>query len=80
LQFNADELRGATPRCVFAMRVVKRLAAALVAVVALLGVVYLGGLSGREDRSLFLFGIVAALVAPMVLGLIEYALSLRDRH
>lgn len=61
------------------MKILKRLAAALLALALLAGVVYLGILSGRENKFVVWFGIASAIVAPVGLTLFGYALASGDR-
>ncbi|HTC95967.1 MAG TPA: hypothetical protein VK699_21175 [Terriglobales bacterium] len=57
------------------MKVLLRLSAALLALVLLAGVVYLGILSGRDNKFVVWFGIASAIVAPVGLALLGYALT-----
>lgn len=61
------------------MKIVKRLAAAVLALVLLAGVVYLGLLSGDNSRLVAWFGIASAIAAPIGLSLIAFAVSKSDR-
>ncbi len=61
------------------MEIIKRLAAALLAIALLAGVVYLGIPSGRDNRYVIWFGIASAIVAPIGLTLFGYALTSGNR-
>jgi len=60
---------------VSAMKIIKRVVSALLALAALLGVVQLCALSGRDDNLLVWSAIACAIAAPIGLALCEYAFS-----
>jgi hypothetical protein len=62
------------------MNVLLRLAAALLALTLLAGVVYLGILSGRDAKYVVWFGIASAIVAPIGLTLFGYAFRSGERN
>jgi len=62
------------------MNVLLRLAAALLALTLLAGIVYLGILSGRDAKYVVWFGIASAIVAPIGLTLFGYAFRSGERN
>lgn len=60
------------------MKVLHRLGAGFLAITLLAGVVYLGILSGRNNKLVLWFGIASAIVAPVGLALFSYAFSRSD--
>ena len=57
-----------------------RALAALLALAALAGVVYLGILSGKHAKFVVWFGIASAIAAPLGLSLLAYAVFRGDRE
>jgi len=62
------------------MKVLSRLGAGFLAIALLSGVVYLGILSGRNNKLVVWFGIASAIVAPVGLALFSYAFSRSDHE
>ena len=60
------------------MKTLQRFGAAILASMLLAGVVYLGVLSGRDNRLVVWFGIASAIIAPVGLALFGYALARSD--
>ncbi len=61
------------------MRILKKVLAVLVALLLLAGVIYLGVLSGEDNRFVVWFGIASAIVAPIGFALFGFAISPSDR-
>ncbi|MHB8500988.1 MAG: hypothetical protein ACYDCG_19085 [Candidatus Acidiferrales bacterium] len=57
------------------MKILPRIGATIFALALLSGVVYLGVLSGRDSKFVVWFGIAAAIVAPLGIGLLSYSLT-----
>ena len=58
----------------------RKIISALIAIVLISGTVYLGIQSGKDNRFVILFGIAAAIAAPVGLNLFSYAISPSDRE
>lgn len=61
------------------MRILMKLSAAVFALALLGGVIYLGILSGKDNKFVVWFGIASAIVAPLGLALFGYAISPSNR-